>query len=360
MIKPPKTTRDGISTRELAKLANVNQSTVSRSLNGDPRIHPDRAREIRKLAQKYGYRPKPLRSKKTNAIGLLMPSTDANQPDHPFVNRVLLLVEQSLAQRGMHIHVAFTPRTSENGDDAPVNLPGMILENRVDGILLAGHPDQAIVPRIRKYDLPIVGINDSADRLGVPTIRLDARQAVIDVITRLHELGHRRIALATHMIQYTTNRMRHDAYQTAMRQLNLNVDEQLILGDLPFGLEGGAKAVNQLMSLDQPPTAMLMGNDWMAMGAMQALTQRGLSVPQDVSIVGHDDLWFCSDPTLKLSSIQRDESELVTQAIEMLIQQIQDDHQSTDTQPEERFVPAQVIWRDSVAQAKTLSLKEKQ
>ncbi|MFG0250619.1 MAG: LacI family DNA-binding transcriptional regulator [Phycisphaeraceae bacterium JB051] len=352
MNKPPKTTRDSISTRELAKLANVNQSTVSRSLNGDPRIHPDRAREIRKLAQKYGYRPKPLRSKKTNAIGLLMPSTDTHQPDHPFINRVLLLVEQALAQRGMHIHVAFTPRNSENSDAATVNLPGMILENRVDGILLAGHPDPAIVTRIQQYNLPIVGINDSSDRLGIPTIRLDARQAVIDVITRLHELGHRRIALATHLIQYTTNRMRHDAYQTAMTQLNLKVDDQLILSDMPFGLEGGAKAVDQLMSLAKPPTAMLMGNDWMAMGAMQALTQRGLSVPQDVSLVGHDDLWFCSDPTLNLSSIHRDESELVTQAIEMLIHQIEDDDNATDHPPQERYVPAQVIWRDSVAKAK--------
>ncbi|HCD33371.1 MAG TPA: hypothetical protein DER01_13255, partial [Phycisphaerales bacterium] len=187
-----------------------------------------------------------LRSRKTNSIGLLVTSTDANQPDHPFINRVLLLVEQALAQRGMHIHVAFTPRTTQDA----ITVPGMIQENRIDGVLLAGHPDPTLVADIQPYNLPIVGINDSAKRLGIPTVRLDARQAVKDAIKHLHELGHRRIALATHLLQYTTNHMRHQAYRDTMVDLKIDMDPTLLLGDLPFGLEGGALAIDQLMALD--------------------------------------------------------------------------------------------------------------
>lgn len=335
-----------ITMRELARLANVNQSTISRSLNGDPRINPHRVREIRKLAEKYGYRPKPLRTQKTDAIGLLIASNDPNEPDHPFINRILLLAEQTLAHLGLHIHVAFTPRQN-NGKT--IELPGIIAQNRIDGLLLAGHPSKSLVEQIRKFNLPMVGLNDSSKRLGIPTVRLDARDAIRDAITQLHKDGHQRIGMALHLLKYTTNRMRKQAYLKTMRSLKLPVNHDTLITDLPFGLEGGALAIEQLLALPKPPTAILMGNDWMAMGATQALAKKGMSVPNDISLIGHDDLWFAADPTMNLSTIHRDESALVTCAIELLTHQI-NSPSNTAPPPEEHLVPARMIWRASTSQ----------
>lgn len=342
--KPLRLSQSGtVTTRDLAQALKVNQSTVSRALNGAAEIGPELAKRVRDLAREMGYRPQPIRTKRKQAVGLIIASDRNDGPDNQFMSRVILAVEEVCSEHGQHVNLAFIRR-----DETPTpSVPAMIAQNRVDGVLVAGHPPASFIARAREFDLPIVAVNDVATRLAVPCVRFDPSQATRDAIIGLSQLGHRRIAVALHRLAYPTNRFRYQAYLQTMDELGLRVPDAWRCVDLPKELNGGHRAVERLFALPDPPTALLCGNDWMALGAYHALLSRGLRVPEDVSIVGHDNLWFTNDPTLRLTTIHRDERLLVEQAVTLLLETEKSQREQTC----EKLVHAEVVWRGSTAAA---------
>ncbi|MEX0745967.1 MAG: LacI family DNA-binding transcriptional regulator [Phycisphaeraceae bacterium] len=329
-----------VTTRELSRRLNVNQSTVSRSLNGDPRISPQLASRIRRMADELGYRPQPMRSKRKQALGLLIASDRVDKSDNQFISRIILEVEQVASGHGQHVNVAFIPR---EGGAADTPIPSIIAQNRVDGLLLAGHPPASVVNQIRSFDLPMIAINDVSERLNISCVRFDPSQATREAVVGLHRLGHRRIAIVLHRLDYPTNRLRDEAYRQAMAELNLPVADALRCVNFPRELQGGHLAVEHLLALEDPPTAVLFGNDWMALGAYHALLARGLKVPEDLSIVGHDDVWFTQDPTLQITTVARDERALVERAVGTLLEAVESETQTVD----EQTISTAVVWRQS-------------
>ena len=326
-----------VALREVAAIAKVDVSTVSRSLNNDTRINPARAELIRQLARQLGYRPQPLRSKRAKSVGLLIAS-QGDRPDEQFLARIMLLLERMLGERGLHVNIAFVPR-----EQTGVEVPAIIQENRVDGVIATGHPPKDLIRRIREMGVAAVAINDSVERLGITCVRSDPSDAVREAVMRLAAWGHRKIALGVQSLQYPTIRARHAAFLSALEFVGLTVEPDHLLCDLPTEVKGGREAVRRWCEAKNLPTAVIFENDWMALGALHELTRRGTRVHQDISLVGHGDLWICESFTPTLSSMYRSEEDLVRLAVERLLTEIEDG----DAAPQEQTVPVRMVRRES-------------
>ena len=331
-----------IGLRDVARLASVDLSTASRAMNHDPRVNPERAEQIRQLADRVGYRPRPLRSKLARSIGVLVTAAREGQPGNNFLERVAWLAQRSLAERRLHVNLECVPR------DQFTQLPAIVQQNRVDGVILGGHPPAELVAEIRASGMPAVAINDSIERLGISCVRSNPEPAIRQAILHLAARGHESFALLASNLEYPTIRARHHGYEFALREIGIVPQPAWFVTDLPADIVGGRQGIRRLREQGQMPTAILCENDWMALGAMQELEHMGLNVPRDVSLVGHDDLWICEQLEPQLTSIHRAEHELVSRAIDLLLEQIDADGAAV---PQEILVEGEMVWRQSAGPA---------
>lgn len=332
-------TAKGLCLRDLAKIAKVDASTVSRALRYDPRVNEKRGRMIRKLANEMGYRPQPLRTKQAKAIGVLVSSLSAEKMDDDFLKRVSWLAQKVLSEKQLHMNFECTRRRG----GADMELPALVKENRVDGLILAGDPNPDLIEKIRQMNVPMVAINDSSKRLGIDCVLSWPSRAMEECIMRLAACGHQRIGLILHNKSSVCDQARYDAYQNALKTIGLSTSEDLLVNDMKASMTGGREAIKILANRGPLPTAILCLNDWVAMGALLELKNRGLDVPRDISLVGHDNLPFCEELEPQLTSIHRDEREIVDKAVSLLLDQIE----NGPHKPRDLHVHGQIIWRDS-------------
>lgn len=334
--------KQGVGLREIAKMASVDVSTASRALNYDPRVNAERAEQIRRLAEQMGYRPRPLRAKRAHSIGLLVCTEPDSQRLNNHMERIAWLAQRQVAERRLHLNIESIPRA------AGASVPAIVQQNRVDGVLLGGHPDRQLIDEIRELGMPAVAINDSTERLGISCVRSDPEPAVRQAVLHLAARGHESFVLLATSSQYPTVHARVQSFDAALREIGITPRPEWVLHDLPGEIIGGREGIRRLRSQGTLPTAILCENDWMALGAMQELQRLGLHIPQDVSIVGHDDLWICEQLDPPLTSIHRAEEELVRRALDLLLDQITTGRHAT---PQEVLVQGQMTWRHSAGPA---------
>jgi len=336
----PLPVRGRIGIRELAKLALVDASTISRALNHDARINDERAQMIRGLAERVGYRPKPLRSKSTQSIGLLFRVHQPGVLEDQFQERIAWLAQRVLSERHLHMNlVSFV----EDSSTETIDVPELIKQNRVDGVVLVGSPSAGLVAKIRALGMPAVAINDSIQRIGISCVRSDPTQAVHDAIVNLVAKGHRQIGLLMKHMYYSTAQAKYQSYAASLKSMGIEPNEQWLVSDLKDDLSGGRVGIRELMQRGRLPTAVLCENDWVAVGAMDELQRRGVRIPQDVCVMGHDDLWICQQTQPRLTSIRRSEDTLVRKVLDVLTEQIE----KPSAVPREILVEGEMVWRDS-------------
>jgi LacI family transcriptional regulator len=337
--------RKKVGIRDLARLASVDISTVSRALNRDPRVSEARAEMIRSLAKREGYRPRPLRSNRTQAVGVLIGSARVDRiggvGEH-FLERIAWIAQQVLSERRMHVNVECVLRGVGSQ-----RLPAIVQENRVDGVLIAGHPPVELVHRIREHGMPVVAINDTVHRLGVSCVRSEPGPALHAAILKLAAWGHRRFGLLMNDLDAPTSKARIDAYHASLADIDIEADPAWVVSDLPGEIPGGREGVRELLRRGDLPTAILCCNDWVALGALMELQSRGLRIPRDVSVVGHDDVSFCEALDPKLTSISRPEHTMVAEGVRLLLAEIEGD----GMKPADELVEGAVVWRDSTGPA---------
>lgn len=334
----PKRSSPPVGLREIATRLNVALSTVSRALAGDPGVGEVKAAAIRAMADQMGYQPRPIRRKRTRSIGLIISTSGLSRPDENerYAQNVVWWMERLAAQLKLHVHVHFVLR-----DDA--QWPPLLQENRVDGVILAGFPSLLLCRAIREHGIPAVSISDQMDRCGCSAIMVRPEQAVTDVVGRLVSLGHRKITYVSTQREYPVIAVTLAAFTSALESHGIPFEPVRLLTGLPANIRGGREAVGRLCDMNALPTAMIFTNDWMALGGMNELYRRGYKVPEDVSIVGHDNLSICTEIVPQLTSIDRKIEQIIMQALEMLKNQIE----HGQSEPEQRYVPASIEWRET-------------
>jgi DNA-binding LacI/PurR family transcriptional regulator len=277
--------KDPLSIKDIARSANVSHSTVSRALRNSPLVNPATAEKIRRIAAESNFRPsavgRSLATGRTYTIGVVVASLA-----QPFVAEVLSAIEEVAAQRGYSVLLASTKGDPER----EMAMVQQFEERRVDGVLLITSRVRSIASSLlAEMQIPMVSVDNQDAADAGCSVFVDNATATHAAIRFLVQLGHRRIAYVGDRNGFESNTLRHDAYRAALESLGLLYDPRLVVeGD--SDAEGGMRGMEGLLAGGERPTAVFCFNDMTALGVLTAIYQRGLRIPQDVSVVGFDDL----------------------------------------------------------------------
>lgn len=335
---PTSRTKKPMTLRRIAGDLEVDIGTVSRALANEPGVSKELAERIRAYASAVGYRPKPMRRGRADAIGLVVRSVKAGGPTVGYLERMVYQAEVGATSIGKHLHVHMLRPGAEGGD-----WPKFISESRVDGVLILGQGTQDFYQRLRHEPIPSVALNDTVDATGVDCVMCDPRRGIEETIHRLLSLGHRSIGLAITHRDFATVARRYESYMAVMRQAGIEPDSRWVVQDIPEGLRGGQQAVRTFIASGVIPSAIIFNDDWVAMGGVYELARQGLRVPEHVSVVGYDNTAISEELTPSLCSIDNREQQIMATALQML----QERMNGVNVPPRQEILPSYLVWRES-------------
>ncbi|WP_344444619.1 LacI family DNA-binding transcriptional regulator [Kitasatospora nipponensis] len=305
---------------DIAAQAGVSEATVSRVLNGKAGVSATTRQTVLAALDVLGYeRPTRLRQRSAGLIGLITP--ELSNPIFPALAQV---IEQVLSRHG------YTPVlcTQTPGGSTEDELVEMLVERGVAGIVFVSglHADSTAdhdrYAKLTGRQVPFVLINGYSEKIAAPFISPDDRAAMWMAVQHLAELGHERIGLAVGQRRYVPVLRKIEGFTAAMRSVlgkSAEEVEQLVHHSL-FSVEGGHAAAGVL--LDRGCTAIVCGSDLMALGAIRAVRQRGLTVPGDVSVVGFDDSPLIAFTEPPLTTVRQPVEAMATAAVDALLEEV--------------------------------------
>jgi LacI family transcriptional regulator len=337
-----------VTIRELARQAGVSVGTVSRALNGYTDVRPETRERIMRLARELDYTPaaaaRSLVTRRSHVIGVFL-ETGEGHPDlqHPFFHEVLAGLKQRVGAEGFDL-LLFASERPGNGY-GPHSYLKRARHHNVDGCVLMGlDPEASEVRRLVRAGLPCVGVDVVLDGPRAEAVTSENEAGAAVAVRHLHELGHRRIATVTGMLESRPGMDRLRGYRSAIQELGLAYrDDLVVYGD--FYAESGRAAAARLLALDEPPTAVFAASDLMAIGAVRAVAEAGLRVPEDLSIVGFDDIQLASHVNPPLTTLRQDKPGLGAAAGDALVALIAGD----PDRPPLRMLPVELVVRGSTA-----------
>jgi DNA-binding LacI/PurR family transcriptional regulator len=304
-----------VSIKDIAKEANVSPSTVSRALNNHPHISDKTKKQIRILAKEMEYVPsfiaRDLVGQHSATIGVAIADFL-----NPFYSDIVASIEDVTVANNYQVFVSSFYRDKQR----ELELFNIFYERRFAGIIVSDSlVDDEYLSLSHSDFMPVVLINCPHYPFSVSVDKvLGARLAVEYLV----ELGHRRIAFIRQGFDSESARLRLNSFRETLNEYGITVDERYIMaGDERF--TGGVHAVPQLLALAEPPTAVFCFNDMTAIGVIKALQQRGYKVPQDLSVIGFDDLDIASFYHPSLTTVRQPIYQIGRSAAKMLYSLIQ-------------------------------------
>lgn len=326
-----------VTIMDIARETGVSYSTVSRVLSGFEFVKDETRQRVLEAARRLGYvahaGARSLAGGKANIIGLLVPGLD-----NGYIGEVARGIDEELARASYDL-MLYTTHRQRGKESVYVR---SIANGLTDGLIL-------VVPLVTDYlrelqvqRFPYVLV-DQSDPSGQSNV-VDATnwQGAYEATEYLIKLGHRRIGLITGMMQIASAQERLEGYRAALTSYNIGFDPELVVqGD--FWEPTGYQAASILLDLEHPPTAIFASNDLSAFGAMEAIRERGLRIPADISIIGFDDIPQASLVYPKLTTVRQPLDEMGRVAVRMLLDLIED----PDQPARHVTLATQLIVRDS-------------
>ncbi|GCE16309.1 LacI family DNA-binding transcriptional regulator [Dictyobacter kobayashii] len=313
-----------INIQDIARLANVSTGTVSRALNNKPDVNPETRERILRIVEEQGYVPSStaigLVSGRSRLISVLVPALT-----WPLVSELMLKVAEIVEASSYEI-VLYSISSSNHLRDCG-KVIDRILATRMTAGLLAIFPGQSAqhLTQLQRHSFPVVLVDDQNPPIeGIPWIGADNRGGAYEATRYLIGLGHQRIACIQGPMKYKVSNDRYQGYKDALQEAGIPLDPALVLeGD--FMPVGGNKCARTLLTLPKAerPTAIFAQSDLMAYGVMSAASEFGLSIPKDISLVGFDDNPSSAHMQPALTTIQQPFGAMGQQAIELLLQLIE-------------------------------------
>jgi len=337
--------RKRVTAEDVARLAGVSRTTVSFVLNNitDMRISEETRQKVLEAARRLNYHPDAIArrmvSGKTRIIGFVLRQSPEQAFADLFLPQVLNGLSQAAARKGYQ--VLFEPIAPENSTSMYTRL---VAERHVDGIVLSGPRfDDPDLIRLHQEGAPIVLIG-RIPQLDIPYVDVDNIGGARMAVDYLIRLGHRRIALITNApLSYTASAERLEGYRQALEQAGLSYEESLVrFGN--FTPQSGYQAMESLLASKPLPDAVFVASDTVALGALQAIRHAGLRIPQDISLIGFDDIPLAGFLDPPLTTVHLPAYNLGWEAAEMLLQRL---HNAEDYPPESRLLPTHLVERES-------------
>ncbi len=307
-----------VTIKDLAQELGLSYATVSRALNKHPRISQKTKERVLHAAQDMGYRPnyfaKSLVKRKSNLIGLLV--YDFRNTFYPELIRII-------QDRAEELGYWVIQGSTDDQLDKANSLITSMMNTGVDGIIIASvREDDPTVKNLFEAGFPVVLVNRRIHEDVGDYVVLDNEVGAFLAVKHLLKEGRRRIGMIKGPSFTSTGEERYRGYLKAIQDSGLSFENGLVEEGF-FREDVGHQLAKRLMSTSNPPDAILCGDDEIAMGAMRALDDMGLRVPDDVALIGFDDSRISSHPRIQLTTISQDVKKMGSLATEIVIRRIE-------------------------------------
>lgn len=305
--------------KDIARLAGVSTSTVSHVINKSRFVSDEIAERVNNAAQQLNYAPsalaRSLKMNRTKTIGMLV-TTSTN----PFFGEVVKGVERSCYHQGYNLILCNTEGDNQRMK-ASINT---LLQKRVDGLLLmcSTLEGERLDVFDRYPDIPIVVMDWGPILFASDKIQDNSLQGGYMAAKHLIECGHKEIGCITGPLIRHQAQMRYEGYKRALAEAGIAINPDWIV-ESDFECEGGYQAFEKLYQRGKLPSALFVSNDMMAMGVIQAASQRGLRVPDDLSLIGYDDVHIAKFMTPALTTIHQPKYRLGKAAVDTLLYRLE-------------------------------------
>ena len=309
-----------VTIRDVAAATGFSVNTVSRALNDKPDVSAETKRVILETARKLGYRPnrlaRGLRSNKTQTIGVIVADI-AN----PFFGAVVKEIGETARQEGWSIILASTDEDRAREREAI----HVMLAERVDGLLITPcQKDRGNIEKLDSSGLPYVLLGRWFDDFPTDYVAPDEFQGGFAATEHLIELGHDRIAMIDAPLYISSARHRLAGYRQALLNHGIEPDESLIT-TRSLTVADGYRTAKSVLAIRPRPTAIFAYSDFVAFGVMKAVREAGLRIPEDIAVVGFDDVEFSSCLEVPLTTIRSPTKRLGKEATRVLLEKINGD-----------------------------------
>ncbi|MBB5924764.1 LacI family DNA-binding transcriptional regulator [Streptomyces echinatus] len=305
----------------VAARAGVGRGTVSRVINGSPKVSDRSRAAVERAIAELGYVPdrvaRSLATRRTDTVALVVPDAENRLFSEPYFSGIIRGVSAGLTGAGMQLLLVLTGDAWERD-----RLAGYLAAQRVDGVLMmAVHGDDTLPDRLEELAVPTVLAGRRGDREGLGHVRADNRGGARLAVRHLLAAGRRSVATITGPLDMDVARARLDGYREALREAGLTVEEDLVAqGD--FTEEGGRAAMGELLRRRPDLDAVFAASDVMASGAVPALRTAGRRVPGDVALIGFDDSVVARHIDPPLTSVRQPLEEMGRAMAALLLEEI--------------------------------------
>jgi LacI family transcriptional regulator len=301
-----------IDIREIAKRARVSTATVSRTINRVPTVDPLLAKRVWKVVDELGYFPntqaRALVSGKSRIFGLIV-----SEITNPFFPEIVQTFEDLAVENNYEILLTSTVHDPKRMESSVRRM----IERRVDGVaILTFGMEEALLDHLHFRRVPLVFVDVGPDVAGVSNIRINYESGIRQAVQHLAALRHTRIAFVAGPTVLKSALARRAAFKQSMDEIGLD-PELIIEGD--HTMEGGMRALVELINLQNPPTAVMCSNDMTAIGVMREAYDYGITIPRDLSVVGFDDIRLAQFMIPPLTTVQMSQMELARIAFQSLL-----------------------------------------
>ncbi|MEK4184315.1 catabolite control protein A [Bacillus sp. FSL K6-1145] len=275
---------NNVTIYDVAREANVSMATVSRVVNGNPNVKPTTRKKVLEAIDRLGYRPnavaRGLASKKTTTVGVIIPDISSI-----FYSELARGIEDIATMYKYNIILS----NSDQNTDKELHLLNTMLGKQVDGIVfMGGNITDVLVEEFKRSPVPIVLAASVEEQAQTPSVNINYEQAIYDSVQLLVEKGHKRIAFVSGPMSEPINSMRKLAgYKRALEEASIAFDDALVAeGD--YSYDSGIESLAHLLEQSDKPTAVIAATDEMALGVIHGAQDRGVSIPDDLEVIGFD------------------------------------------------------------------------
>ena len=275
---------NNVTIYDVAREANVSMATVSRVVNGNPNVKPTTRKKVLEAIDRLGYRPnavaRGLASKKTTTVGVIIPDISSI-----FYSELARGIEDIATMYKYNIILS----NSDQNTDKELHLLNTMLGKQVDGIVfMGGNITDVHVEEFKRSPVPIVLAASVEEQAQTPSVNINYEQAIYDSVQLLVEKGHKRIAFVSGPMSEPINSVRKLAgYKRALEEAGIAFDDVLVAeGD--YSYDSGIEALAHLLEQSDKPTAVIAATDEMALGVIHGAQDRGVSIPEDLEVIGFD------------------------------------------------------------------------
>lgn len=324
--------------REIARRARVSTATASRAINRIPSVDPQLVKRVWKVVNELGYYPntqaRALVSGRSRIFGLIV-----SEITNPFFPEIVQTFENLAVENNYEILLTSTIHDPKRMELAVRRM----IERRVDGVaILTFGMEESLLKHLRFRKVPLVFVDVGPDIEGIINIRINYQNGIRQAVQHLAALRHTRIAFVTGPLHLKSALVRREAFRACMQEIGLSSD---LIVEGNHQMEDGIRALRELTASGSRPTAVLCSNDMTAIGVLREAYERNLRIPEDLSVVGFDDIRLAEFTIPPLTTIRMSQTELAGIAFEALLHEAE--RESASHERREYELNTQLVLRRS-------------